>query len=75
VREKSDIGGVTYATISVGSADDVVKGMRFAVIDRDRGVFLGYLTVESVEPNESTGRLEGPNVAEMKAGNEVRTQL
>jgi len=69
------IAGIQYATISVGSADQVAKGMRFSVIDRQSGSFLGYLTVDSVEPNEATGRLQGPRIGEVKRGNEVRTQL
>lgn len=75
VRDLRNINGVNYATISVGSADNVAKDMVFNVIDRDAGDFLGYLTVDRVEQNEATGRLEGPRVADIKPGNEVRTQL
>lgn len=75
VREVRPIGGVPYATISVGSADSVTKGMEFKVIDRSRGDFLGVLTVDTVEPNEATGRLVGPRVGEITRGSEVRTQL
>lgn len=75
VRDVRTIEGVPYATISVGTADSVTKGMQFNVIDRDRGIFLGILTVDTVEPNESLGRLEGPRTSEIHAGNEVRTQL
>lgn len=64
-----------WATISVGTADSVAKGMEFKVIDRSSGTFLGVLTVDRVEANESIGVLSGPNIAEVKAGNEVRTQL
>ncbi len=64
-----------WATISVGTADSVAKGMEFKVIDRASGTFLGILTVDRVEPNESIGVLSGPKVADVKAGNEVRTQL
>ena len=72
IREKRDIAGVPYATISVGSADDVQKGMQFKVIQGDK--FLGTLTVDSVEQQESTGRLQGPHVAEIAPGVQVRTQ-
>ena len=72
IREKRDIAGVPYATISVGSADDVQRGMQFKVIQGDK--FLGTLTVDSVEQQESTGRLQGPHVAEITPGVQVRTQ-
>jgi hypothetical protein len=75
IREQKTINGVNYATISVGSSDQVTKGMRFIVVDRKAGDFLGYLTVDRVEPNEATGRLDGPRVSDMKIGSEVRTQL
>lgn len=75
VRATRDIAGIPYATISVGSADNVVRGMEFNVIDRSTGKFLGKLKVDTVEPNESTGRLEGPAVAEIRPGVEVRTQI
>ena len=73
VRDKTVIGGVPYATISIGSADQVQKNMQFKVVDHDR--FLGYLTVDTVEPHEATGRLEGPHVNDIKSGVEVKTQL
>jgi hypothetical protein len=73
IRDKTVIAGVPYATISLGSADAVEKNMQFKVIDGDR--FLGYLTVDTVEPHEATGRLEGPHVDDIKGGVEVKTQL
>ncbi|HYO09203.1 MAG TPA: hypothetical protein VER17_09540 [Tepidisphaeraceae bacterium] len=75
VRDVRPIAGQQYATISVGSADGVQRGMEFKVLDRQSGNFLGNLTVDSVEPNEATGRLVGPNVAAIRPGVEVRTQL
>ena len=75
VKDVRAIAGNQYATISVGSADSVTRGMEFKVIDRRTGNFLGTLVVDTVEPNESTGRLFGPNVAAIKPGVEVRTQL
>jgi hypothetical protein len=75
VTDVRTIAGRPYATISVGSVDNVVKGMQFNVIDRDSGNFLGVLTVDTVEPNESTGQLQGPRVADIHKGHEVRTQL
>lgn len=76
VRSKQNIGGIPYATISVGSADQVTKGMQFKVIDpQARNPFLGYLIVDRVEPNQAIGRLEGPHVNEVHPGVQVRTQL
>jgi chromosome segregation ATPase len=76
IDEVRNIGGVTYATISVGSADSVSKGMQFNVVDvRGNGGFLGILTVDSVEAQSATGRLTGPRVEEIQPGHEVRTQL
>jgi len=75
IRDVRTIAGRSYGTISVGSADSVTKGMEFKIVDRNTGNFLGVLTVQSVEPNEATGQITGPNVAAVKPGVEVRTQL
>ena len=75
VNEVRMIEQVPYATISVGAADSVIKGMEFKVIDKEKGDFLGVLTVESVDTNEATGRLYGPGVSRVHKGLEVRTQL
>ena len=75
IRDVRTIAERPYATISVGSADGVQRGMEFKVLDRQSGNFLGTLIVDSVEPNEATGRLQGPRVAEIRPGVEVRTQL
>ena len=75
VNEVRMIEQVPYATISVGAADQVIKGMEFKVIDKEKGDFLGVLTVESVDTNEATGRLYGPRVDRVHKGLEVRTQL
>jgi hypothetical protein len=75
VREVRVIEQVPYATISVGSADAVTQGMKFRVIDRKTGEFLGMLTVQAVETNEASGRLDGPGVNRISRGAEVRTQL
>ena len=72
VQGRRQINGIEYATISLGSADSVTKGMRFKVIDRNN--FLGYLTVDNVEPNQSVGHLEGPSLNAVRPGTEVRTQ-
>jgi hypothetical protein len=75
IRDIKNVNGVLTATISVGSNDNVKEKMQFNVIDREAGNFLGYFVVDRVEQNESVGRLSGPRVNQMKAGNEVRTQL
>ena len=75
VRARRDIAGIPYATISVGSNDGVAKGMKFNIINRQTGDFLGILTVDAVEQTEATGRLEGPRLKDVRAGTEVRTQL
>jgi vacuolar-type H+-ATPase subunit I/STV1 len=75
VTDVRTIAGRPYATISVGSVDSVVKGMQFNVVDRDSGNFLGILTVDTVEPNESTGQLQGPKIPDIRKGVEVKTQL
>ena len=70
----SNISNIPYATISVGTADRVAKGMTFTLID-SQGNFLGYLIVDTVDTNESAGRLTGPRVADVKPGTDARTQL
>lgn len=75
IREVRPIQGVLYASISVGSADSVARGMEFKVVSRDTGKFLGILTVDTVELNESTGRLRGDLVNEIRSGAEVKTQF
>ena len=75
VSDTRTINGVPYATITVGASDNVVKGMQFNVIDRQRGVFLGQLTIDTVEPNQASGRLAGPHVDGVHNGVEARTQL
>ncbi|MBC8105466.1 MAG: hypothetical protein H7Z14_02655 [Anaerolineae bacterium] len=76
IRDRRTIAGVPYASISVGSNDGVTRGMEFKVVDRGTGAFLGILTVDSVEPTESTGRLSsGPRLNDIKPGVEVKTQL
>ncbi len=76
VREVRTIAGLPYATISVGSADSVAKGMQFNIVERN-GAFLGTLTVDTVELNEATGKITGPpdKVGLVQAGVEVKTQL
>jgi hypothetical protein len=73
VRSKRNIQGVEYATISLGTADSVQKGMQFRVVDRTNNLFLGFLTIDTVDYNEATGHLVGPKVDQVRAGNDVLT--
>ena len=77
IRQVNAIGGIPYATISVGSADQVKKGMKFSIVDRQKGEFLGELTIEQVDERTSTGRLEGPKINNIRQDGtiEVKTQL
>ncbi len=75
VTEKRSIAGRPYATISVGSADAVRRGMEFKVVDRQSASFLGTLIVEAVDANEASGRLTGPRVDDIRPGSEVTTQI
>jgi hypothetical protein len=75
VRSSRLINGIPYATISIGADAQVVKGMKFNVVDSAKGAFLGELTIEQVDERESTGKLEGPHIADIQPGLEVKTQL
>lgn len=77
IRSRRTIAGKDYATISIGSADFVRKGMQFKILDANTGSFLGLMTVEVVDRNEAIGQItaEPQNLAQIKAGNVVRTQI
>jgi len=66
-------GGKPWASISLGAKDNVVKGMKFNVVNNNE--FLGYLTIQTTEPNEATGVLDGPAVEKVHTGDQVKTQL
>lgn len=72
VKAKRNINGIEYATISLGSAQNVQKGMQFKAVDG--GNFLGYVIVDSVETDESVGHLTGPSLPRIGPGTQVRTQ-
>jgi hypothetical protein len=72
---KPTTDGVTYASISLGSADKVEKGMQFYVINQATMEFLGKITIDAVEPRESFGRLEGPRIQDVQKDCQVQTQL
>jgi peptidoglycan hydrolase CwlO-like protein len=66
-------GSKPWASITIGSKDNVEKGMKFNVINNNE--FLGYLTIQTTEPTEAAGVLEGPKVDKVKTGDQVKTQL
>jgi myosin heavy subunit len=66
-------GGKPWASVTIGSKDNVEKGMKFNVINNNE--FLGYLTIQTTEPTEAAGVLEGPKVEKVKTGDQVKTQL
>jgi hypothetical protein len=68
-----EAGGKPWASISIGSKDNVEKGTRFNVINNNE--FLGYLTIQTAEPTDAAGVLEGPKVDKIKQGDQVKTQL
>ena len=69
------LDGVKYATVSVGTEDDVVRGMQFIVLDGRSGDFLGFVNIEDVDDQTAFGRLEGNRLPEIDADDLVRTQL
>jgi len=75
ISDKSVINGVPFVTISVGSNDGVTKGMKFDVVDGLE--FLGIVTVDTVDTDNSIGRLEPVPGKEdrVQKGNEVKTQI
>jgi hypothetical protein len=77
IRDKKVINGVTYVTISVGSADRVIKGMIFHVVDRETATFLGEVTIETVDQDFAAGKLSGQadKVVQVRPGDEVKTQV
>ena len=75
VRSVDMISGKKYATISVGSSSAVTKGMKFTIVNRQTGDFLGYVTIDNVQPDEAIGQVDGPQIDKIQAGVDVRTQL
>jgi hypothetical protein len=75
VQDKQNINGVTYVTISVGSADRVQPGMEFKVVDTQAQPpkFLGLLTITKAEPNYAIGRLKADDqdASRVDRGDEV----
>lgn len=67
--------GQILASINLGKADGVSKGTRFTVYDDQRGLFLGFLTVQAVDANSAMGTVEGPHVNEIAEGSSVQSQM
>jgi chromosome segregation ATPase len=66
-------GGKPWASISLGSRQNVTKDMKFNVVNNNE--FLGYLTIVTADTDESAGVLEGPKVDKVRERDEVKTQL
>lgn len=75
VRDVRRENGISYATISLGSAQGVKKGMQFNIVDQGRNDFLGVITVEAVEQNQAFGRLDGPRLAQIRPDHLVLSSL
>jgi hypothetical protein len=75
IRNVKTDEGRTYATISLGAQQKVEKGMEFSVVDQNEGTFLGKFIVDSVDPDTSFGRLEGPRVQNVRQDNLVLSRL
>jgi hypothetical protein len=75
VRSVDIIGGKKYATISVGSADNVAKGMKFNIVNHNTAEYLGTLTVDKVDINEAIGQVEGSKIDKIQPGVDAKTQL
>jgi hypothetical protein len=59
----------SYAGVNVGESSGVVVGLEF-MIYRD-GTYLGELTIESVRPSESGGRITSQVEGEIRAGDQI----
>jgi len=78
VQDKQNINGVTYLTISVGSADNVQPGMQFRVVDSQQQPpkFLGILTVTQADVNTAVGRIEAAgSIDQVGPGDEVTSDF
>jgi regulator of replication initiation timing len=73
VKDVFEAGGKPWVSVSIGAKDNVSKGMKFNVVNNNE--FLGYLTIQTTEPNEAAGVLDGPKVQKVRQGDQVKTQL
>jgi hypothetical protein len=74
IREKRNIAGQPYATISLGSNDAVARNMRLNVISQN-GQWLGYVTVTQVDQEEAIGVLSGPRINQAQPNDRVTNQI
>ena len=77
VNSRRNIAGIEYATISIGSRDYVTAGMKFQILDKSSGAFLGELRVTDVDENNATGTINADpsNLGRISAGNVVKTKI
>ena len=79
IQDKQIINGVTYLTISVGSADSVAPGMQFKVVNTSAQPhqFLGLLTITRADSNSAIGRLNSDDQlsGKIQKGDEVTSDL
>jgi hypothetical protein len=68
-------GGGPRATLSIGRADGVIKGMRFHVTDPESRKYLGVVVVDEVEDDKATGPLEGTTADSVRPGHRVATSF
>ena len=75
VRETRVVAGVVYATVSLGSDDEIRRGTRLRVVGgKDGREFLATIEITNVEPEEAVGRVTGPKAAEVRKDDQVRTE-
>jgi hypothetical protein len=75
IRETRVIGGVRYATVTVGSDDGVTRGTKLCVYGGRTGRdVLGTVEITVVEPEEAMGRVTGPKVADVRENDRVRSE-
>ena len=75
IRETRVVAGVVYATVSLGSDDEIRRGTRLRVYGgKDGREVLATLEITNVEPEEAVGPLTGPRAAEVRKDDQVRTE-
>lgn len=77
VNSRRNIAGIEYATISIGSREYVTPGMKFQILDKSSGAFLGELRVTDVDENNATGTINAAptSLGRIQAGNVVKTKI
>jgi DNA repair exonuclease SbcCD ATPase subunit len=75
IKGIKEIEGVRYGTINLGSADKIQRGTELNIIDRASNTYLGKITIETVDQNESFGRIEGRQAAQIREGHNVVSEI